>query len=484
MHLLHVIFQVTFLFIGHSFIPFQLSSYKRNVAISMSEEPPSTHPGMSNSFPVAPKLSLPIDLNRIVPIASFLTISQLLSAISVKATDEQLSNYPIYQLPRPFAYSVEYTSPPSLIPRSTRGEESLIKRLANSDIIILGGHTGNTIEAITDAALELNLLTRIRNYATGSSIISTKNPSRGSSNSRVLAIGLPLPAIQSVKDALNTYIRTVSEVELNTADAMLQESIRSLLGTDNNNAFDISTNLPILHFAREKGIELVPLDIEPGSLNTVFGSGLAGLPDETRLSLVPDLEGFVQSVAGDGFKRYTDNVLANGYEKTQAVQATSKASPTLSVENYISGRILRDEVMAVQAAKWISEQSRPSVLVALLDEGQTKFGFGVQERLTRNLARLRATATTSETSSSKSTSSDTGEILSVLLNPTAADTLSMTTQLRLCLAYGQFLKAQRPLANFLWFSNYPPLKLLARTKNPINAEGEKPPGESSILKAF
>lgn len=43
---------------------------------------------------------------------------------------------------------------------------------------------------------------------------------------------------------------------------------------------------------------------------------------------------------------------------------------------------------------------------------------------------------------------------------------------------------QRPLADVLWFSEHPPVKLLCRVKNPISREGDKPAGESSILGAF
>lgn len=78
-------------------------------------------------------------------------------------------------------------------------------------------------------------------------------------------------------------------------------------------------------------------------------------------------------------------------------------------------------------------------------------------------------------------------VISVLLNPTADDSLSDTVQLSLCLGYGQnVLEQSRPLADYLWYSaeNRPPLKLLPRVKNPISREGDKPAGESSIIGAF
>lgn len=39
---------------------------------------------------------------------------------------------------RPLVYSVEMTDPPCLQPRSTKGEESALQRLATSDVLLLG----------------------------------------------------------------------------------------------------------------------------------------------------------------------------------------------------------------------------------------------------------------------------------------------------------------------------------------------------------
>lgn len=43
--------------------------------------------------------------------------------------------------PRPFAYSVEFTDPPCLLPRTKVGEESSIQRFAAANVIILGDHS-------------------------------------------------------------------------------------------------------------------------------------------------------------------------------------------------------------------------------------------------------------------------------------------------------------------------------------------------------
>lgn len=42
--------------------------------------------------------------------------------------------------PRPYAYSVEWTDPPSLLPRTKIGEQSAAERLSKAEIVLLGEH--------------------------------------------------------------------------------------------------------------------------------------------------------------------------------------------------------------------------------------------------------------------------------------------------------------------------------------------------------
>ena len=55
--------------------------------------------------------------------------------------------------PRLKVYSVEFTDPPSLVPRTTAGEESALQRLLNSDAVILGQHRADA----KDTELEVSL---------------------------------------------------------------------------------------------------------------------------------------------------------------------------------------------------------------------------------------------------------------------------------------------------------------------------------------
>lgn len=128
-----------------------------------------------------------------------------------------------------------------------------------------------------------------------------------------------------------------------------------------------------------------------------------------------------------------------------------------------------------------SSSSNNGLCIVVAGADHVKFGYGLQERAIRYLNTLQPDA---DARAAAPGGGARKRVFSILLNPTALDSLSLTAQLRYVLAYGPFLKDQRLLSDYVWFSNYPPLKLLARKKNPINKEGDKPPGESSIIGAF
>lgn len=219
------------------------------------------------------------------------------------------------------------------------------------------------------------------------------------------------------------------------------------------------------------------------------------LSEEQKRSLIADIPGFISSKAQPGFARYAEKVLL----------APADNNSTYSDENRIAARMLQQEVIASTAAQLSMSMSMSRsdtgsddsnsvdnrhnnssgsgrLVVLWLDKRDAIFGLGVQERVRRNLqARLQQ----------QPANTYSPEVYSVLLNPTARDSLSDTVQLRLCLAYTPTLQQasgeqQRPLVDFIWFGPFSPpaSRLLPRVKNPISREGDKPPGESSILRAF
>lgn len=436
----------------------------------------------ANVIPVRPYGSVGSDVKQLTRMAAVTmsTLSALL-LLQPENADAVSPEYPPAPKAanRPKVYSVEMTDPPSLQPRTTRGEEGAINRFAEADIVLLGEHHSSE----KDHELQANIVSRM--------LESTKR------NNKQLVIGLEMvqKGIPAFQAALDAYVRSKKE-DITEADA----DAAFIKGTDwlNRWVWDFNVYKPIFHLARNKGIPLVALNVLSETQQSVKESGLEGLSDIEKQIYVPDLEGFIASVKGPGFQRYTEKVILPSYQ----FHAENKLlGDNPSQEKFFSSRILWDEGMASSAVTYLSEQSANTMMVVLTGADHVKFGYGIRERAIRGLKNFREKRNAANVALFEQlTASATGDekkkpqkpaellkdvkVLSVLLNPTAQDSLSETTQLQLCLAYGPFLKDQKPLADFIWFSDSPPVKILTRPKNPINAEGEKPAGESSIIGAF
>ena len=67
------------------------------------------------------------------------------------------------------------------------------------------------------------------------------------------------------------------------------------------------------------------------------------------------------------------------------------------------------------------------------------------------------------------------------MNPDAGDTLSLTRRLRLNLGFGENLKKSRPVADFVWFSEYPKVSILEHYQNPVSKAYQE---NNAILRVF
>jgi hypothetical protein len=359
-----------------------------------------------------------------------------LASVSV-ARDDAVSGIGSFRpSPRPLVYSVEMTDPPCLQPRTAKGEISAAKRLAKADFVLFGEHR----ESGEDKALAASILTRMLANGAGK---------------RRIALGLDI--VDTTKQAsLDSYLlNTVATPE---ADAALVDACGE----------DIRGYLQLLHIAREQKMRLLALGVPNQIRNKIADNGLKSLTPEEKSIYIADPDGFINLTRDPGFTVYTDKVIITGYE----AGVVSGAIPgSVTAEKYFASRIFEDEALACSIARRSVDDE---TIVVVMNGDAVKFGFGVEERLRRNIIRKR----------SENGAEGKADVVSVLLNPTAKDSLSPTVQLQLALGYGKFLKDQRPLAEYIWFSDYPPVKILTRTKNPISAEGEKPAGESSIIGAF
>ncbi len=333
------------------------------------------------------------------------------------------------------AYSVEFTSPPCLLPRTLAGESSLIDKLSSmNDIVLIGIKQGQP----RDEDLALDLVDKI---------IKMKK----------------------------------RQVIIATPDAYDETSLRALMNGDTSTSND-NPNIIARMKKQYPRNGILPVGLDPEVEPLVIKKGFESLDSASRDRYVPYPDDFVSLVGKDGFKKYTESVIDDEYAN-KALTATAD-TVTNNPEKYFALRILQDEGIASQLAKFTlsDNQNKDKVVILVTDESRIKFGYGIQERTKRILNRIY-----DEDAGVQSEDSDDNnkwEVSSILLNPTAQSSLSYTNQLRLTLGYGKFLNEQRPLANYLWFSDAPPLKLITRPKNAISKEGERPPGESSVIGAF
>ena len=318
---------------------------------------------------------------------------------------------------RPRAYSIEFTSPPTMQPRSFKGEASLLQRLSNVRILLLGVNADDkkSVQFTAD-----NFLDRL--------IMSALN-------------GGKKEVILSLDNSMPSETRAIFEA-----------------------------------VAKTKNVKLLDSGVDRATVSRVAVKGFEGLTDEDRSRYVPDPQDFVSSVTSKGFKRYADNVIVDNYNRAaqQLVREGKTEKDMPSSEKFFASQILENEGTAATLAK-SAVQNKDRIVVLVTDSTRVKFGYGVKERSKKLL---------NVVSEGSAGADDTDDVLSVLIDPTPADSLSETAQLRLTLAYGQFLEDQRPLADFVWFSEEPPLRVLTRIKNPIGKEGDKPAGESSVIGAF
>ena len=354
---------------------------------------------------------------------------------------------------RPLVYSVEMTDPPCLQPRTTKGEIGVARRLSAADVVLMGEHYASD----EDHQLEAKIIERIM---------------RNGEGKKSITIGLEAVDFRYQK-ALDEYI-FADGGSLIDADAKLKtethwEEVWKICSFD--------SYLPVFHIAKEKKIKLVALGLPEDLKLRVKERGLDGLTEAEKSRAITDPQAFVNYVKTPGFARYAERVIAPAYQK---LKSRGILGEKVTQESYLGYRIYEDEAMSTLISNYVSKDT---TFVALVGNGRTKFGYGVQGRISRILNQRYDLGASSSPSTGENRKEE-SDVVSMLLNPTANDSESPTAQLLLTLAYGPYLKEQRPLANYLWFSEYPQIKILTRPKNPISAEGEKPAGESSIIGAF
>ena len=345
---------------------------------------------------------------------------------------------------RPLAYSIEATNPPCLQPRTRQGELSLLSRLMGyNDAILVGEHQNAFTESSIDRALELSLLTRMNDIS--------------KSTNRKIVLGITglvrnsIDDFDSVQKLIDDYVgnKFPSENEF-------KQSLEKLTFA-RNDGVSVDSYMPIFRFARQNRLKLGLVGLSKEGHDAIRNTG--SFSERERAFFVVDQAGFQKSVTEPGFAIYANRVITPFFQ--EKVEVNQK--------NLLALSLIKDESIASEASRILLASNESSIIVLLAPLENVIYGLGVKERLSRNIREAQKAS---------------ARVASVILNPTAADSLSFTNQLQLVLGYGETFNNQRSLADYIWFSSSPAVKLLTRKKNAISSEGDKPAGEGSILKAF
>jgi hypothetical protein len=249
----------------------------------------------------------------------------------------------------------------------------------------------------TDSQLEVSLLSRMLSQING--------------KDKSLVIGLSsFPNSESCRTALDAYtLSTPVAVETSSSSpsGSSAELMLALKAADVDDT-DVADYLQILQFARENKLKVIPLGLSrPQSAAGQVGSSYGG-------RVISDTEGFVSSTRGAGFTRYVELVLKQDFKDSFfAAAATStssgSSSKAVSLDDYVGFRLLSEEAIASADADFVCDSHTPAAtLIVLTDQRNVKFGYGLQERLIRNINKHR----------SDSAAVKPAAVLSILLNPT------------------------------------------------------------------
>lgn len=354
---------------------------------------------------------------------------------------------------RSTAYEIVERNPPMMQPLTARGEGRIQKLLATqADALFLGHHPNSE----TDQALAAELLQKFAQARKGT-----------------ISVGLEAVP-QSLQPALDAFMRAPKSSTTEAERVLLKEAAAASAATaaaasgaegeteggaggggsggGGGGGINMAAYLPVLRVAKSlQGFSVVALGVGASVVGRVREGGLESLSDAERSTFVGDANEFVESVTAPGFKFYSDKVIQGVYEKYMAEGALG---PSVTPANFFAAQILTDEAMAKRSVEHM--RGHPDdLMVVLSDIDRCTYGLGAPGRLERvGGARLNR---------------ESFKVKTMLLNPTARDSLSPIKSLRLNIGVGaNQAKVTRPVGNYVWFSKSPPPNLLIRYLDPIS----------------
>ncbi len=377
---------------------------------------------------------------------------------------------------RPTAYRVDSTQPPTLLPLTSARKEK-------GTLLALGRGSGTNKEEIKIDTVNLNNFMNklvFGSIDTVSQLLSeTKDESKtGPGYASFVCLGVPFTAttkdIDLATSLMNSMLQDRSN-KLSTAlglsfcpmsvqpalDAYSKSGNDSALGSAMKEAGvpsdTVDLYMPVIRFAKGMSLDFLALSPEVGDIKAARTNGLGAVDFERRQSYVLDPQGFISVTQDPRYKLYTDRSLLKDFTPTKAED---------SVKGFFAERIFVHETAASVVAKYAV--NKPESLVTILaPTPDLRYLQGINGRIPRVYGSLvkqnNSNGTNSQTVTNK-VSDD--AVTTILLNPTAAETLSAGRFLRLEIGTGpDSLAYQTKVADYLWFSSSPKVNLIPRLMN-------------------
>jgi hypothetical protein len=231
---------------------------------------------------------------------------------------------------------------------------------------------------------------------------------------------------------------------------------------------------PILEYAMNNKIPIIAMGLSKEDERTVQKGGIQSVNPASREKYVKDPNGFIATTNDPKFKLYTDRSLLKDRLFVAKADTSSLSSEPVSEGNYFAERILSHEAGATFVSQYAMDHRTTDnccVIAIVAPINDVRYLGGINGRIPRIYQYLsETTGNSSNESLSTSTSTSVPEslitmndITTILINPTAIDTLSRTVRLRLEIGTGpDTIPYQTKIADYLWFSSSPPVNILPR----------------------
>ena len=396
------------------------------------------------------------------------------------------NNYEFTPAKRATSYLVDSTIPPTLVPFKAQREAAILKGL--------GGGSGTPKTPYIEESLNLNNMMNKGVFGTidfvkntvgsdddGSTVVegeindvSSSSKKKNGYDATFVFLGIDYNndsgedaqlAIDLISDitkprrGLDTAIalsgvpislqRALNEYMSSTTSSDADEMIINTLVNDGQMPKPVAMNqLPILQYAKAKQFKLIATSPEPIDVLTVRTQGLQNVDPERRSQYVADAEGFINWTQEQKNKLYTERSLLKDW--------TPLDEKETAPGGFFAEKILVHETIATRMANYaFLNNKKSSLVINIAPIADVRFLGGPNGRIARICKAIKPSTTVDEEA-----------VTTILINPSAEETLSQSKFLRLEIGTGpSTLPFQTKVADYLWFSSMPKVNLLPRLMN-------------------